>query len=112
MRLANFNFTLYNDKGTNIAAAAVSSWAFSTNIKNITVDNINIVANGTDCNSGGLAGSTDGCTIANCTISGNISGNWTGYAGGAVGSASFSSRLYALDTNVNISSDNTAQSNA
>ena len=112
MRLANFNFTLYNDKGTNIAAAAVSSWAFYTNIKNITVDNINIVANGTDCDSGGLAGATDGCTFANCTISGNISGNWTGYAGGAVGSASFSSRLYALDTNVNISSDNTSKSNA
>ena len=104
--LSHFDFTLYNDRGTNIFGAAVATHARLTTIKNITVDNINIVANGTDACSGAITGSTDGCTIANCTTSGSISGNWTGYMGGAVGSIGYNSCLYAIDTNVRISDDN------
>ena len=106
MRLAYFDFRLYNDKGTNIIGAAVASYAKSTNIKNITAYRINIVANGTDACSGTIAGDANGCTIANCTTGGTISGNWTGYMGGAVGAISQNSRLYALDTTVEISDDN------
>lgn len=104
--LSHFDFTLYNDKGTNIFGAAVATHARLTTIKNITVDNINIIANGTDACSGTIAGMADGCTIANCTTSGSISGNWTGLVGGALGNVGYNSRLYAIETNVQISDDN------
>ncbi len=103
--LSDFNFTLYNDRGTNILGAAVASNAKETNIKNITVDNIFIVANGTNAACGAIASQTYGCTIANCTTNGDISGNWTGYMGGAVGSTSFNSSFVAIDTDVSISNE-------
>ena len=104
--LSHFDFTLYNDRGTNILGAAVASIAKETNFENIKVETIDIVANGTDACSGTIAGKTYGCTITNCTTTrGNISGNWSGLVGGAVGSISFDTRLYAIDTDVSISND-------